>query len=133
MAVTSQGDNIEAIERYIGETEPPRTAAARAVRDQFLRFASGLGDYEKNFEQQAYDRARNYRLEYNRANAVTPEEKAAVEEQALRGLSTEQLEGDADRRTTDGSYIPPPSGSTELARIAAVGLGVIGLVLLLRR
>ncbi len=133
MALTAQGDNIEAIERYIGEQEPARTAAAVAVRDQFLRYTSTLSSFERNFEQQAYDRVRNFKLDFNRANAITPAEKQAVEEQALRGLSTEQLEGKADRRTSDGSYVPPPSSSSQIAAVAAVVLGAGVLVLLLRK
>jgi hypothetical protein len=133
MGMTAQADNIEAIERYIGEQEPTRTPAAKAVRDDFLRFAAALGTYERNFEQQAYDRARNFKLAFNRANATTPAEKAAVEDQALSGLSTEQLEGGADRRQADGSYVPPPSGSSQLVTALGVGVGVLLLVLVLRK
>jgi hypothetical protein len=133
VALSNQGSNIEAIARYIGGQEPARTPAAIAVRDEWQRFYSGLGDFEKNFEQQAYDRARNLRLKFNRANAVTPEQVAAVEEQALRGVTTEEMAGEADRRTADGSYIPPPSGSTTAAHaLIAVG-AVVAIVLLLRR
>jgi hypothetical protein len=128
--LTDQARNIEAIGRYISEQEPARTAAAVAVRDEWQRFASALGDWEANYEQQAYDRARNIRLKFNRANAVTPAERAAVEQQAIGGVSTEEVEGDPDRRTSSGAYIPPPSPSAELARtLAIVGAGV-GLLLL---
>jgi hypothetical protein len=133
MALTLQAENIVAIERYIGEQEPARTIAARAVRDDFLRWASGLGAFERNFEQQAYDRARNFRLAFNRANATTPAETAAVEAQAIGGMSTEQAAGAADRRTSDGTYIPPPSGSSQIMTVATIaGVGVL-LVLLLRK
>jgi hypothetical protein len=133
MGLTAQADNIDAIERYIGEQEPARTAAAVAVRDDFLRFMAGLGDYARNFEQQAYDRVRNFKLDFNRANAVTPAEKAAVEDQAINGLSTEQLEGKPDRRTAEGKYVPPPSGGDQLTKIA-IGVGLfLGLVLVLRK
>jgi len=134
MAWTDQAENIAAIERYIGQQEPPPTPAAVTVRDEFLRFAAALGDYERNFEQQAYDRARNFRLAYNRANAVTVREKEAVEEQAIRGVSTEQIEGKGDRRTSTGAYIPPPSESSKLVMAAAgVGLALVAAVVLLKR
>jgi hypothetical protein len=130
VAVTDQGRNIEAIARYFG-AQIPRTREATAARDEWQRFYSGLSDIELNFEQQAYDRARNLRLKYNRANAVTPEEKAAVELQALHGVTTEDIEGDPDRRTSTGEYVPPPSGSARVATIAGlVGLGIGSLVLL---
>jgi len=131
LAVTDQGENIEAIARYISEQAPPRTAEARSIRDEWQRFYSGLSSYEANYEQQAYDRARNIRLRYNRANATTDAERAAVERQAMGGLSTEQINGDPDRRTTDGSYIPPPSSSSRLALIG-VGVAAVAALLLLR-
>ena len=137
MALTEQAANIEAIERYIGEQVPPRTPAAVAVRDEFLRYTSALSSWDRNFEQAAYDRVRNFKLRYNQANAVTAAEKQAVADQALRGLSTEQLQGQPDRRTADGTYVPPPTTSERLGSItgpllALLGVG-LGVALLLRR
>lgn len=124
-AWTEQGRNIEAIARFFG-AQTPRTGAAVAARDEWLRFYSALGDFEANFEQQAYDRSRNLKLQYNRANAITAEERAAVEEQALRGVSSEDIAGEPDRRTSTGEYVPPPSGSATLGRVAlAAGLGAL--------
>ena len=131
MALTDQSANIDAIERYIGEQEPPRTAAAVQVRDRFLRWLAGVSAWARAFDQGTYDVARNYRLEYNRANATTPAERAAVEEQALHGISTEQIDGSPDRRTSDGSYIPPSSAGTWVA-IGAGGLAAVLLLKLLR-
>jgi hypothetical protein len=133
VALTNQGENIEAIARYIGGQEPARTPAAVKVRDEWQRFYSSLGGFEKNFEQQAYDRARNIRLEFNRANAVTPEQVQAVDEQALRGVTSEEMAGEADRRRSDGTYVPPPSGSTSAAHVAIGVAVVLGIVLLLRK
>lgn len=133
MPLTDQAANIEAIERYIGEQEPPRTPEAARIRDEFLRFTSSLSAWSRNFEQGAYDRVRNYKLAYNRANAITPAEKAAVEAQAKTGLSTEQLQGAPDRRLTDGSYAPPPTTAERLLVPLLVGGGVLlGLLLLTR-
>lgn len=133
IVITDQGRNIDAIARYIGAQVAPRTDAARAVRDEWQRFYSGLSDFEANFEQQAYDRARNLKLQYNLANALTEAERAAVMHQALEGVSSEQVAGDPDRRTSGGTYAPPPSASGQIARaIGAVGIG-LGLLLLVRR
>lgn len=133
-AWTEQGRNIEAIARYFGAATP-RTSEAVAARDEWQRFYSGLGELEANWEQQAYDRARNLKLKYNRANAITAAEKAAVEEQALRGVSTEEIEGSGDRRTSSGEYVPPPSPTGELggtlrgvALIAGLGIGALLLL-----
>lgn len=130
--MTEQAENIAAIERYIGEQEPPRTPGAVKVRDEFLRYTSSLGSWSRNFESGAYDRVRNYKLEYNRANAVTPAEKAAVEDQALRGLSSEQLRGEADRRTSDGTYIPAPSLDVEITKAVVVVAVALAALLLLK-
>lgn len=134
LTLTNQAENIAAIARYIGGQEPARTPEARAVRDEWQRFYSSLGDYEANYELQAYDRARNLKLRFNRANATTDEQRALVEEQALRGLSSEQLAGEPDRRQTDGTYVPPPSGSSQVAQmVLGVGVGLGVLLFLARR
>lgn len=133
MALTDQAANIEAIERYIGEQVPPRTPEAVRIRDEFLRFTSALSSWSRNFEQGAYDRVRNYKLAYNRANAITPEEKAAVETVAKTGFSTEQMQGLPDRRLADGSYAPPPTTAERLSGPLIVGgLALLGLLLLTR-
>lgn len=129
MALTEQLDNIEAIQRYIGEQEPPRTPAAVKVRDQFLGYMSTLGTWDLNFEPSVYDRVRNFKLEYNRANAVTPEEKMWVEEVAKTGLSSEQLRGEADRRTSDGTYIPAEAIKDQLTAPLVKALVIGGVVL----
>lgn len=123
--LTEQSENIAAIERYIGEQVPPKTPAAVAVRDEFLRFMSQMSDYARNFEQAAYDNVRNWKLRYNNANAVTAAEKAAVHEQATRGLSTEQLQGQPDRRLSDGTFEPPPTLGDRLAMPGAVVVGAL--------
>lgn len=130
MALTNQGENIEAIARYFGQVRL-RTAAAAAIVDEWQAFWSGLSDYAKNFDQNAYDRARNLRLKFDRANAVTAEEREAVERKAKTGLSSEQIAGDPDRRTSTGGYIPAPSHGTIVSQVAwGAGLVIGGLVLL---
>lgn len=137
MGWTEQETNIEAVERYIGEQVPPVTPEAVKVRDEFQRYMSSLSGWDRLYEQATWDRVRNFKLRYNTANARTPAELAAVKEQALHGLSTEQLQGQGDRRTSTGEYIPPPTTGERLALPGAVGLALVGaavgLVLLLRR
>jgi hypothetical protein len=133
IALTDQARNIDAIGRYISEQSTARTAAAAGWRDQWQAFYSSLGSVEFNYEQQAYDRARNIRLQYNLANATTDAERAAVMTQATEGLSTEEVNGEPDRRRTDGTYVPPPSGSATLAHVALGAGAVVALLLFLRR
>ena len=132
VALTEQLENIVAIERYIGEQEPARTPEAVRVRDEFLSYVSTLSAWDRNFESGAYDRVRNFKLEFNRANAVTPAEKVAVESQALRGLSSEQLRGEPDRRTATGAYIPAASTKDQITKVIIVAAVAVGAVLLLR-
>lgn len=106
--VTEQSENIEAIEVYIGETQP-KTPEAADIRDEFLRYTASLSTLERELSSGVYDTVRNYKLRFNRANAVTPAEKQAVEDQALRGMSSEQMRGEADRRLSNGEYAAPPS------------------------
>jgi len=128
--MTEQAANIEAIERYIGGQVPVKTADAARVRDDFLRYMAGVGTFAREFDSSVYDRVRNFKLAFNRANATTAEEKAAVEEQALHGLSSEELRGEGDRRQTDGSYVPGPSLGERFVPVA-IGAGALALLLLL--
>ncbi len=132
MALTDQGENIEAIARYIGQQVPPRTPAAVTVRDQWQAWWSNLSDYAKNFDQSAYDHARNWKLRFNEANARTPEELELVKHQATTGLTTEEIEGEADRRREDGSYVPAPSHGETLGHVVLVAGLALGVLLFLK-
>lgn len=125
--MTEQGENIDAIERYISEQEPARTDRAKRVRDDFLKWIAGVNILSRELDPAIYDRVRNWKLDYNRANAATPEERAAVEEQAKRGLSTEELRGDPDRRQTDGSYAPAPTFGERFTPLF-IGLGLLAVI-----
>ena len=99
--------NMSAINTYI-TSQPLNTKAARAIHDEWLRWYSGLGWYDLNFPSQAiYDLARNIRNRFNTANAVTPAEKAAVIAVQSSGLSSEEVRGEADRRTSSSQYLGP--------------------------
>jgi hypothetical protein len=130
--VTEQAANIAAIERYIGGQVPAVTPEAKRVRDRFLSYMAGVSWFEREFEPGVYDRVRNFKLEFNRANATTDAEREAVEAQAIGGLSSEELRGEADRRQTDGTYVPAPTTAQRLMPIA-LGLGALALVVVMRK
>lgn len=121
----SQAEDIDAIERYLGD-QIPSTPAATAIRDEFIRYMSTIGTYDRHFSGGVYDSVRNFRIRYDRANAVTPAQKQAVETQA-RGLTTEQMEGGADRRLSTGEYIPRSGGVGSWLPLIAIG-GVLWFV-----
>jgi hypothetical protein len=103
--MTDQAANIAAIEVYMGANRG-KTPEAAAIRDEFLAYMADLGWYDREFTQGAYDKIRNYKVQFNRANAVTASERAAVEDQANHGMSSEEMTGGPDRRLSTGEYAP---------------------------
>ncbi len=100
-------DNMTAIQAYFAATAA-RTPAAVKIKDDFTKWYDGLWWYEKS-ETSNYDLARNLRNRFNLANAATPDEHAAVTEVIKTGLTTEQLQGEADRRLSSGQLPGPES------------------------
>jgi hypothetical protein len=136
--------NIKAINDYFNRT-PAQTKAATKIYDEWRAF------YEKLesawwISQDDYDKARNIRNAFNRANAVTAEEKEIVETVIKTGLTTEQVSnaygalmgnkpvGDvgARRTTSTGDYltaeeIEPEPFFPMRVKIAAGVAGVLAL------
>lgn len=123
----AQIEDIDAISRYI-TSQPIRTDTARQLKDDWIRWRDGLSFWDRNFDGSTYDLARNKKLAFDRANAVTAQQKQAVETVAKTGLSTEQMQGKEDRRTSTGEYAiqPKPIIPTEYkVAIAVVGAGAV--------
>lgn len=131
MAAILQTDDIAAIDAYITSTAP-KTPAAVAAKDAWIRWNDGLSLYDRTFDRAALDHARNARLAFELANATTDEERAAILDRALHGISVEQAQGEPDRRSSSGTYseISPGSG---LSRFVLWGLGALGVVALAKR
>lgn len=129
--------DIDAIQVYF-QTTPVKTQAAQAIKDKFVTWVTGLSWLDK-MGQAAFDLARNQRNDFNTANAVTDTEKQTVTDVATTGLSEEQMQGQPDRRLSDGSFPgprtpPPPGGLASWTTIAWLGggvaaLGVVGYLL----
>lgn len=127
----SAGEDIEAINDFFHRPESaPKTANARAVFDEFVTW------YEANkpgtfgwWSDADKDHASNLRNAFNRANAVTAQEKATAERVITTGMSTEQMNGQTDRRNAEGNIIEQPPGVAHQwwfwPAIAAGGTAVI--------
>jgi hypothetical protein len=103
-------DNMAAIRKYFADTSA-RTDAASKIKDDFIKWYDALWWYEKG-EQSNYDLARNMRNRFNLANAVTPVERASVENVMKTGLTTEQMVSEEDRRLSTGMMpgpVKPPN------------------------
>ena len=119
----SQADDMDAINVYMGN-QKPQTKKAAEVRDEWIRWWEDLSWMEKALDGPTYDKARNLRTEYNRANAVTPKEKASVEKTVKTGLTTEVLEGGTSRQLESGEY-DVPLLSTKQQAYLGTALGVV--------
>lgn len=136
MPMIVQAQDIDAIAEFFQKTTP-QTAEAKAIKAEFEVWFATIGTLEKHFDPVIYDRARNFRNRFIRANAVTPEQLAQVEEVISRGMTTEEMQGELRRLPGSGYY---PHGTTVaervgegLATLAVVGVAVLVGVVALRR
>lgn len=110
--MTEQAENIDAINRYI-LTQPVRTPKARSLRDEWITNYAKLSWFDTNYDSDTYDWVRNRRNEFDYANATTPAELAAAKQQHGKGLSSEEMRGEPDRRLSTGDYVDPPNPGAE--------------------
>ena len=127
------GDDIKAVRAFFDAT-PAKTDEAAKIKDAFIKWYDGLWITANYTDLATYDLARNQRNRFNLANAVTPEDKAVVEDVIKTGISTEQTQGIPDRRLDNGQ-LPgpeapptPPLVPTSVLIGAAVVLGLAVVV-----
>jgi hypothetical protein len=107
----SSAEDIDAINDFMHRAEP-RTAEARAAFNDWVRWYEDTKPGPLGWWSDAdKDHASNLRNAYNRANAVTTQQKAATERVIKTGMSTEQMMGETDRRNADGNYDEHPAGA----------------------
>lgn len=103
-------ENVSAIRAYFDQT-PVKTPEAQKIKDAFVIWYDDLTWFGKGLNSN-YDLARNQRNRFNLANATTPEEKQVVVSVVTTGISTEQTQGQPDRRNETGMLpgpvTPPP-------------------------
>lgn len=119
-----QGDDLEAIHRYMMTAET-QTPEAVALRDGWIVWWEDLNWWEKNTDDDTYNQARNRRNAFLRANAVTPDEKAAAEAVILGGVTTEEMAGGVRETNSQGGY----AEERGLGTTAMIGLYAGGLLL----
>jgi hypothetical protein len=99
----SQSEDLIAIDDYFHRIER-KTSQATNDFNSWVAWFTSLGWYDKNFTQATYDEARNRKHQFDLDNATSEDERAQVLEVQKTGLSTEQMEGNVDRRTSSGNY-----------------------------
>lgn len=100
---TLQADDIDAINRFI-TSAPIQTEGARKLRDEWIQWVDTRSAAQRNFDRPTFDEARNRRLAFELANALTDAERAEIQRVAAEGLTSEQMQGEADRRQTGGHF-----------------------------
>jgi len=97
--------NMAAIVNYFNAATP-KTGAAAKVKDDFAKWYADLSYLDTHWRtDDTYVKARNYRDDFNHANATTAAETAAVDRVIKTGVTTEQTWGEPPKaRTTSGRY-----------------------------
>ena len=128
----SQADDMAAIDAYMTSTLAV-TSQATALKDQWRAWYDGL-NFLTILESDNYDNARNRRNAFNLANAVTAAAKAQVQDVIKTGQSTEQDEGQTDRRDSNGNLPDHPPDVIPLEYKIAGGVVVLfALALLIKK
>ncbi len=119
-----RSEDMEAIDWYFYETEA-KTAAARNLKDDWIVWYDGLSWYDKSYDEDVYDEARERRDAFNKANATSAAELEQVEFVQEHGMTTEEMEGGTSRKTSEGTYgAKEPLLSTKTKII--IGVVVLG-------
>jgi len=131
--------NMEAIIKYMNTT-PVHNPIAASVKSLFAEWAGQLSWWDRHMDtDNLWNRARNYRNDFDRANAgLSPSAQKAVNRRIKTGMTSEQMMGqpDAARTATGRFVVEGPAGSKPLIPTAykigatAVGAGVVALVIL---
>lgn len=91
-AFGGQVDDAEAVYVYM-KNAVPKTDAASTMKAQFLTWYQNSSWYNKNFDTKWYDELRSRRNAFNLANAVTPAQKAQVQQVLAKGMTAEEMQG----------------------------------------
>ncbi len=107
-------DNMAALVDYFNAQQPVTPAAAK-IKDQFATWHSQLSFYDTSVDSDTtWNQARNFRDTYERANAVTPQQQAAVSAVQQTGITSEQaLNKPAAAKTSAGLYAAPTPVTTQ--------------------
>lgn len=126
--------NLQAVNVYF-HTVPAKTREAAAQVTDWVRWWDATGNpdnYWFSVPDVVWDEARNRKHAFDQANATSAAELAQVQEVAKTGLSSEQMQGQADRRDpATGNYIIPPAPLVPpWVKPVAIGGAALAVVLL---
>lgn len=137
--MSQQSDNMEAVNRYFHD-QPKNTPEATRLFDEWVVWYNNLSWASKNLDEglwgvnsaatAAWDEARNRLHAFDLANVTSQADKDFVTERQKAGLSTEQMQGHTDRRTSTGNYVvqkPPWIPSWVWWTGAIVFTGITGI------
>lgn len=99
--------DMDAINVYM-HSQPLNTAEATALFNDWVSWFDTLGWFSKNVDTSTYDIARNKRDAFNLANAISEEDKAAVQATMKTGQSTEVNDGNTSRKNSEGKFPTAP-------------------------
>jgi len=118
----ANADDIEAIAHYFQST-PVRTSEAQGVKNKFMAWYQNYSAsiFTKVATDESFLTASRYRDEFNRMNAVTPQQQVAVRTVQQYGLTRDEALG-----------IPPNtldlwSRTKRYGKWIAVGAGALGV------
>jgi hypothetical protein len=131
---TMARDNLKTLNSYI-HAQHINTPEAATIASDWSRWWDTTGNpenYSLKIPPEVWDEARNRKLKFDLANAVTAKQKDAVINVAKTGMSTEQMRGQEDRRdpTTGAYYVPPtppPPTFPPWVKPVALGAAALGL------
>lgn len=124
---TLQADDIDAINRFI-TSAPIQTEGARKLRDEWIQWIDTRSAAQRNFDRPTFDEARNRRLSFELANALTDAERAEIQRVAAEGLTSEQMQGEADRRQTGGHFSGASAGGWGSLFGWGLGIAAVGFL-----
>lgn len=133
-AFTMMRDNLNTVNSYI-HAQHINTPEASAIASDWSHWwdsTGNPGNYTLKIPPEVWDEARNRKLKFDLANAVTPHEHQAIIDVAKTGMSSEQAQGQQDRRdpTTGTYYVPPPPPTPMFptwVKPVALGAAALGL------
>jgi hypothetical protein len=133
-AFTMMRDNLNTVNGYFHAT-PSKTPEAGRLATDWSHWWDTTGNptnYTLEIPPAVWDEARNRKLQFDLANAVTAHEQKQVIEIAKTGVSSEQAQGQQDRRdpTTGSYYVPPPPPAPTFpawAKPVFLGAAALGL------
>lgn len=127
-------DNLLAVNDYMHRT-PGKTAQAKSLLSDWARWWDATGNpanYSIKIPPPVWDEARNRKVAFDLANATTKAEQDLIIHTATTGMSSEQMQGQPDRRdpNTGLYFVPPPPPAPLLppwVKPLAIGAVALGL------